>query len=132
MAKTVITDKGKTEVLRLAFSSEDSYGAFKYMALGGNNSSGSQQDGIFVEVTDSSYNRVEVQQDSLDDKSIVISAIFDETNLNSSQGETITEIGLVNSIDYSDQEVFFAYCAVPNIVKDDNISLKYTVVIEIE
>lgn len=131
MAKTLITDEGKTEVLRLAFKNDDSRGGFDYIALGGANSAGAQKK-EFAEITDSSYQRAQTTVDSLDDKSISISAIFDETNLNSSNGELITEIGLVNSSEYSGEETFFTYCEVPNITKDDSISLKYTIIIEIE
>ena len=131
MAKTLIIDEGKTEVLRLSFKNDDSRGGFDYIALGGANSAGAQKK-EFAEITDSSYQRAQTTVDSLDDKSISISAIFDETNLNSSNGELITEIGLVNSSEYSGEEVFFTYCEVPNITKDDSISLKYTIIIEIE
>lgn len=131
MAKTLITDEGKTEVLRLAFKNDDARGAFDYIALGGSNSAGAQNK-EFVEVTESSYERVQTNVESLDDKTISISAIFDETNLNSSDGELIKEIGLVNSSEPSSEEIFFTYCEVPDITKNDSISLKYTVIIEIE
>ncbi|MBO5476304.1 MAG: hypothetical protein J6A15_00935 [Clostridia bacterium] len=131
MAQSLITDEGKTEVLRLAFKNDTDHGAFNFMALGGNSSSG-YQDGNFNEVTDTSYHREETDVTLLDDKQIQISATFDETNLNISDGEIIKEIGLVNSLEYSSEEIFFAYCEVPKIEKNDVISLKYTVVIEIE
>lgn len=131
MANTIITDDGKTEILRLAFANDDAHAAFNYMALGGSTSAGAQQRD-FVEITDASYYREETQVESLNDKSISISATFDETNYNVSDGELITEIGLVNSSEYASEEIFFAYCEVPNIQKTDSISLKYTVIIEIE
>ena len=131
MAQSLITDEVKTEVLRLAFKNDTDHGAFNFMALGGNSSSG-YQDGNFNEVTDTSYHREETDVTLLDDKQIQISATFDETNLNISDGEIIKEIGLVNSLEYSSEEIFFAYCEVPKIEKNDVISLKYTVVIEIE
>ena len=131
MVKTLITDKGKEEVLRLAFKGAS---GFNYIALGGANSSGAQANGQFVEITDSSYRRqkTEINDTTVDDKNIVVSATFNETNLNSSQGELIKEIGIVNSSEPTSAETFFAYCEVPNIVKDDSISLKYSVIIEIE
>lgn len=133
MAETVITDEGKTEVLRLAFKNDDAHGAFDYMALGGINSAGAQGES-FVEVTGNSYYReqTEVEESLNNDKIITVSATFDESNFNPSQGETITEIGLTNSSEPASEEIFFAYCEVPNIEKNDSISLKYTVVIEIE
>lgn len=131
MAATLITDEGKTEVLRLAFKNDDAHGAFNYMALGGSSSAGAQG-GEFVEVTGNSYYREETEVEQLEDKSISISATFDETNFNSSEGILIKEIGLVNSSEYASEQKYFAYCEVPNIKKNDSISLKYTVVIEIE
>ena len=132
MAKTLITDEGKTELLRLGFKNDDQHGAFNYMALGGNTSSG-YQDGNFIEVNDSSYYREETDVILSDDKSIQVTATFDETNFNvSGDGEIVKEIGLVNSSEYSSEEIFFAYCEVPKIYKNDTISLKYTVIIEIE
>lgn len=131
MAETIITDDGKTEVLRLAFKNDDAHGAFNYMALGGANSAGAQGK-EFKEVSGNSYMRVETEVEALSDKSISVSATFDETNFNSSEGALIKEIGLVNSSEYASEEIFFAYCEVPNINKNDSISLKYTIVIEIE
>lgn len=131
MAETVITDDGKTEVLRLAFVNDDAHAAFNYMALGGSNSAGAQNKD-FIEISDASYYREETQVEALNDKNISISATFDETNFNTSDGELITEIGLVNSSEYASEEIFFAYCEVPNIKKTNSISLKYTVIIEIE
>ena len=102
------------------------------MALGGSTSTGSQ-DGNFVEVNDSSYEREPTEIVSLEDKSIQITATFDETNFNvSGDGELVQEIGLVNSPEYASEEIFFAYCEVPKIYKNDAISLKYTIIIEIE
>lgn len=131
MAETIITDDGKTEVLRLAFKNDDTHGAFNYMALGGADSAGAQKK-EFKEVTGNSYTREETEVEVLDDKTIAVSATFDETNFNPSEGETIKEIGLVNSSTYVEEETYFAYCEVPNIKKNDSISLKYTIVIEIE
>ena len=132
MAQSLITDKGKTEVLRLAFKNDDAHGAFNYMALGGSNSTGAQDEN-FIEVSDASYQRVETEIEDLNDKTIKISGTFDETNFNiSGDGELIREIALVNSSEDASEQIFFAYCEVPNIKKNDNITLKYSVVIEIE
>lgn len=131
MADSVITDNGKTEALRLIFVNDNAHGAFSYMALGGANSQGAKGQN-FVEVMDNSYHRVETKKETNENKSISVSAIFDETNFNVSEGELITEIGLVNSAEYASDQIFFCYCEVPNIKKDDTISLKYTIVIEIE
>lgn len=130
MAKTVITDKGKGEILRLAFANEDPRGAFNYMALGGINSA-KTNGGSFVEITDTSYKRESTKMETVDEKSISVSATFDETNINSSNGEIIKEIALVNSSEPGG-DIFFAYCEVPNVSKDDTMSLKYTIIIEIE
>ena len=133
MAESFITDKGKTEVLRLAFKNDDARGAFNYMALGGANSSGAEG-GEFVEVSGSSYHRVKTDiEESPTTKMITISGTFDETNFNvSGNGELIKEIGLVNSSEDASEQTFFAYCEVPQINKNDSITLKYTIVIEIE
>lgn len=131
MAKSLITDEGKTEVLRLAFQGKDAHSAFDYIALGGNGSTGAQN-GEFKEIQDASYYRVHTDVEALTEKAIKISAIFDETNLNPSDGTLIKEIGIVNSSEHANEEKFFAYCEVPDIEKTDNISLKYSVIIEIE
>lgn len=132
MAQSLITDKGKTEVLRLAFKNDDAHGAFNYMALGGSNSTGAQDEN-FIEVVDASYYREETEIEELNDKTIKISATFDETNFNvSGEGELIKEIGLVNSSEDAQEQIFFAFCEVPNIYKNDSITLKYTIIVEIE
>lgn len=128
MGKKIITDAGKNELLRLGFAS-GSRGPFNYMALGTDDSKGSQG-GKFVEINTSGYQRVETTIEEPTNKEIVISATFDEAN--NAEGKTVSEIGLCNSERASSEEVFFLYSEVPSIPKEDNISLKYTIIISIE
>lgn len=135
MANKIITDTGKTELLRLAFKSEER-GAFNYLALGGEGS-GAAQGKPFVEVSGSNYERVQTEIDNTeelyDQKQIIISGTFDETNYAPDNGGRIKEIGLCNSERKNEQdETFFMYSEVPEIDKTGDISLKYTIIISIE
>lgn len=136
MGNKLITDKGKTELLRLGFVSEEAGGAFQYMALGGNSSEGAQG-GQFAEVSGSGYERVKTVLDETtelnEQKEIIISGTFTETNYAPTDDSgAITEIGLCNSEVSTNNEIFFMYSEVPKINKTGDISLKYTVIISID
>lgn len=135
MGNKIITDRGKTELLRLGFV-DGSEGAFNYIALGDGDSKAAQGE-AFSEVNGDGYERVEttLETDIIgDEKQIEISGVFNEANYAvSGDGGLITEIGLCNSsITGSNDEVFFLYSEVPQIYKTDNISLKYTIIISID
>lgn len=128
MANKLITDQGKTQMLRYAFAE------FKYLALGDGESSGaSGNGGDFSEVEGSNYQRVVLDQQVSDDtgRSITLTGTFDDSNYNPSSGGLVSEIGIVNNLEKTSNDVFFAYAEIPEIVKSDNISLKYTIVISV-
>ena len=132
MANKLITPEGKTQMLRYALGGADE-GSFKYLALGDGQSSGASN-GDFSELTDNNYRRVEfeTQTSSADSRSITLTAIFEDDNYNPSQGGYVSEIGIVNNPQRNaQQDVFFAYAEIPKILKSDNISLKYTIVISV-
>lgn len=128
MGKKLVTDAGKNELLRLCFAS-GSKGPFNWMALGGESSKGAQG-GKFVEISEKGYHRVETKPGTPTNKEIVISATFEENN--NAEGKIISEIGLCNSSNHTTEETFFLYSEVPEIPKESNISLKYTVIISME
>ena len=131
MSKKIITDAGKTELLRLAFQSEEGGGAFKFLALGGENSQGAQGEN-FVEVSGDNYSRVTTTVSNLENKQITISGIFQEENYAPASDGKIKEIGLCNTDSVSDGQVFFLYSEVPEINKTGDISLEYTIIISID
>ena len=132
MGNKLITDKGKTELLRLAFKREEAGGAFNFLALGGSNSAGAQ--GLkFAEVSGDNYHRVQTEVEKLEDKKITISGTFKEENYAPSEGKLIKEIGLCNDDTIGkSEEVFFMYSEVPEIYKTGDISLQYTFIISID
>ena len=69
MGKKLITNEGKTELLRLAFKREEAGGSFCFLALGGTGSEGAQGK-LFKEVSGDNYSRVqtEVNDDQIKDK----------------------------------------------------------------
>ena len=131
MGKKLITDAGKTELLRLAFQSEEAGGAFKFIALGGENSKGAQGE-TFVEVSGDNYSRVVTSTDSVENKQITISGIFQEENYAPATGGVIKEIGLCNADTATNSPIFFLYSEVPEITKTGDISLEYTIIISID
>lgn len=134
MGNKLITDKGKTELLRLGFV-DGNQQAFSYLALGSGDSEGAQGN-TFVEVTSNNYQRVPTSlEENIEgsEKQITISGVFEEGNYNPSDGGLISEIGLCNSqVNTGDNDIFFLYSEVPEIYKTDSISLKYTIIISIE
>ena len=134
MGNKIITDEGKTELLRLGFTDGD-HKSFSYLALGSGESEAAQG-GEWKEVSNNNYSRVPTTLESdiiQDGKEIVISGIFKEENYSvAGDGGVISEIGLCNSATTSNEETFFLYSEVPEIAKTDNISLKYTIIISIE
>lgn len=134
MTKQYITEQGKQLLLELAFLSDNSTNNFNYLALGTQNSTGSDGvSGTFEEVSDSTYRRVSLYKENIVDNKLSVSAIFDDTNYAPTEGGPIGEIGIVNQYEKnSATDKWFAFLEVPKINKDDNISLKYTIVISIE
>lgn len=131
MGNKLITDAGKSELLRLGFASEQEGGAFKFLALGGEASTGAQGE-TFDEISSSDgYERVQTEIE-INDKSINITGTFSEENYAPAQGGTIREIGLCNSSTNTDDEIFFLYSEVPEIKKTGDISLEYTIVLSID
>lgn len=131
-----ITKKGKTEVLRLAFVSEDRGTPFVYCALGTSNSEAvaKQNEDAFIELTKYTRGVAELEEPRTNDGSqrIKISFTFDENHLQYIQDSTITEIGLCNSFKKTTDETFFAYCQVPKIPIDKSSSFKYTIILNIK
>lgn len=124
-----ITPEGKDHMLKLAFLSGET-NAFKYLALGGDSSQAAQQGkDKFMEVSGDNYQRVALESEGTQNQSITLSGIFEDSNFNPSNGRLIREIGIVNSSTSNGDEVFFAFAEVPEIYKNSNISLKYTVII---
>ena len=130
MSKKVITDEGKTELLRLGFKSEEAGGAFTFMGLGDDSSKGAQG-GAWHEISSSDYHRVQTEVvGTPQDKSITISATFDEANYApATSDKKVTEIGLFNA---SSNGQAFMYSEVPKIAKTGDISLQYTIIISID
>lgn len=122
-----ITPEGKNQMLNLAFRSGEN-SAFKYLALGGENSAGART-GQFSEVSGDNYQRVALESEGTQNQSITLSGIFEDSNFNPSNGRLIKEIGIVDSSSNRSQQTFFAFAEVPEIYKNSNISLKYTVII---
>ncbi len=134
MGKKLITDEGKTELLRLAFKREEAGGSFCFLALGGTGSEGAQGK-LFKEVSGDNYSRVqtEVNDDQIKDKTITITGTFEEQNYAPTDNTgDIKEIGLCNSDTNTDNQIFFMYSEVPTIRKTGDISLQYTIVISID
>ena len=131
MSNKLITDAGKTELLRLGFKAQEAGGAFSFLALGGSSSTGAQGK-QFAEIADGTYERVETEVENLEDKTITISGTFEETNYAPSEGGIIKEIGLCNQDTHGNEEIFFMYAEVPEVIKTGDISLQYTIVISID
>ena len=79
------------------------------------------------------YQRVPLNAEDLEvnNQSITLTGIFDDTNYNPSSGGIIKEIAIVNSFQQTSEETFFVIAEVPEITKTDNISLKYSIIITI-
>lgn len=133
MANKLITPEGKRKLLKLGFLGNSDVGNFNYLALGGENSTAAVG-GTFQEIDGNSYERQTLVMQSEGEQSITISAIFDENVANPSEGVLIKEIGIVDH-QYpagEGEDTFFAFAEVPPISKTNNISLKYTIIINIE
>lgn len=122
-----ITPEGKEQMLKLAFMSGGNH-AFQYLALGGENSEGARA-GQFSEISGDNYQRVSLESEGTQNQSITLSGIFEDSNFNPSNGRLIKEIGIVDSSTNKSEQTFFAYAEVPEIYKNSNISLKYTIII---
>ena len=140
MSNKYITAEGKTHLLKLGFAINGDNTRFEYLALGGEDSvaAANENKGDFKEVQGSNYHRVQLHMENEptdDEQKIVLSGTFDDENFtpsnDSSDSGTISEIAIVNSYQNSNNEKYFAFAQVPEIVKNDNITLKYTIVIEI-
>jgi len=131
MYKKYITPEGKDQMLKLAFRNSEN-DTFNYLALGGDNSQAatSQVSQNFQEISGDNYQRVALENEGIQNQSITLTGIFEDTNFNPSNGRLIKEIGIVNSsTPKKGSEVFFAFAEVPEIYKNSNISLKYTMII---
>lgn len=135
MTKTFITDEGKRKLLKLGFLGETN--CFKYMALSNGNAAVTQDKTGFNEVINrGNYTRVQIQSDEVagladNNRSICITGVFEGSNYNLSDGGLITEIAIVDTESHNDAETFFAFIQVPEIIKTDNITLKYSVIISL-
>ena len=131
-----ITPDGKKYLLELGFLNDDNTNNFNFVALGVSSSTASTNNGQnFVEADGYNYSRAQLEkEDTMEetDTSIALSATFDSTNFNPSQGIQIAEIGLVNQDVANNNDKWFAFMKVPPIHKTSNVSLKYTVIITIE
>lgn len=138
MAEKYITSDGKKMLLRLGFIPNDSTSTFNYVALGVNNSNMAAKagDGAFDEASGFNYARVALEEESgidVGENAIAVSATFNSDNYNPSAESIIKEIGIVNqSENGGTDDVFFAFAKVPEIDKSHNVSLKYTIILEIE
>lgn len=127
-----VTDEGKTEVLRLAFS--DKGVPFSYFALG-RETSDKVNGNEWHELENYTRAFCTVEEPDTNDgsKHIKISATFNESNLQYIGDETIKEIGLCsNEMKDTENDIFFAYCQVPAIPINSSSSFKYTMIISIE
>ena len=131
-----ITEKGKTEVLRLAFVGEERGTPFVYLALGveGSEAVKKNDESYFVELTNYTRSTAELEEPMTNDGSqrIKISFTFDENNLQYIQDAKIVEIGLTNSYKKEANETFFTYCQVPEIPIDNSSSFKHTIILNIK
>ena len=143
MASKFITNEGKQKLLRLGFLGDNNDSAFNYVALGLEGSTASQTGdrNHFIEATQDGYERAELVEEknqsidgsSTSGPSIIVSAVFDKTNFNPSADEYVTEIAIVDhDIDSGTNDIFFAFASVPKINKSHNVSLKYTIVLELK
>lgn len=138
MNEKYITSAGKKHLLELGFITSDNTSNFNYVALGVGDSSAAidKTESSFTEANGNQYSREILlkEESSLDntDQSLVISATFDSTNFNPSEGVKIQEIGIVNQDIANNNDIWFAFLKVPEIAKNSNISLKYTIVVSIE
>ena len=134
MGNKLITDKGKSTLLKIGFTSGNHNG-FTYLALGSGDSKASQG-GQWDEINGEGYHRVPttLEQDFDETaKQIAISGVFTEDNYHpSGDGKLIKEIALCNSSRDTNASTYFLFSEVPEIYKNDNISLKYTIIISIE
>ena len=74
MSDKYITSKGKGLLLQLGFLSNNSTSNFNYLALGSQNSSGSQGEaGTFQEISDSTYRREQLHYEDSTDSSLSVS-----------------------------------------------------------
>lgn len=137
-----ITDKGKKKLLRLGFLSNTGERGFNFLALGtdGSNASETGNKEDFIEPTGNGYKRVELVEESntstndfdTQNASIMLSGIFEKENFNPSSNGYINEIGIVDKEYIDDQDTFFAFSSIPRIDKSHNVSLKYTIILEIK
>ena len=139
MAEKYITSDGKKMLLRLGFIPSDSTSTFNYVALGVDNSNMAINDGngTFNEASGSNYERAILKEESnidVGEHAIAVSATFDKTNYNPSAESIVKEIGIVNQSinDGVVKDTFFAFAKVPEIDKSNNVSLKYTIILELE
>lgn len=135
MAEKYITPDGKQMLLRLGFVPDDSTSTFNYVALGVGTSKAYDGQSSFNEASGFNYERAKLVEESIDvgENAIAVSATFDKQNYNPSEPSTISEIGIVNqSVADNTLDQFFAYAKVPEIDKSNNVSLKYTIILEIE
>lgn len=135
MIRGFVTDEGKKKLLKLGFLGETN--GFRYMALSNGKASTTGEKEDFNEIIGrGNYSRVEIKSDEIAglgnaEKSINITGTFEGSNYNLSEGGLISEIGIVDSKTHVDSETFFAFIKVPEIIKTDNITLKYSVVISL-
>lgn len=138
MNEKYITETGKKHLLSLGFINQDSTGNFNYVALGVGDSSAAidKTKDSFTEANGNQYAREMLKEETTNldstDQSLVMSATFDSTNFNPSEGVEIKEIGIVTQDVANNDDIWFAFLKVPEIRKTSNISLKYTIVVSIE
>lgn len=141
----IIVEKGKDEFLRIGFGQRGSTtddvasGVFNMMALGTGVGEYNQNDEELHQEIDPgqyNYNRVEVDYTpEQGDKKIEMAASILTSNIDpdpSQESVTITEIGLVNSSEKVEDEIFFCLCQMPAIPKNKDIALLYMIIIEVE
>jgi len=144
-AKKIIVEQGKDEFLRIGFgqrgnTTDDVVGnVFNIMALGTGVGDYNQSSTELIQEIDLgqyNYNRIEVEYTpEQGDKKVEMAATVLTSNIDpdpSQEMVTITEIGLVNSLEKVDEEIFFCLCQMPPIPKNKDIALLYMIVVELE
>lgn len=134
MTNTLITDKGKTKLLQLAFINDNKDNAFNYLALGGANSSAvsSNDETKFSEVDGYNYTRAPLEAiiETDSSKQISLTGTFSSGNFQPTNGEVINEIAIIDSSGKSNDSTIFAILSIPEIKKTDELSIKFTILVE--
>lgn len=132
MGDTYITDNGKLGMLQKAFLNDK---GFKYLALGGENSSAVQSTASasnadnFQEVSGDGYSRSDLVLSNTGTKSITLYGTFDDSNYSPVGGGIIKEIAIFDS---ANDGTIWGIAKVPEITKKDSVSMQYNLIISLD